>query len=93
MEQETRTSQPRKVIKNIDSLAVSDTKAISDRLSTLLWATNGAYTHVVRAFMRNANEAERRHDWDEILYKFFVTNAVVVSLDVLYAAIMVVSYS
>jgi hypothetical protein len=58
---------------------------VADRLSTLLWATDGAFTRIARAQKRNANEAERRHDWDELLYKFFVANDGGVSLDVLYA--------
>jgi hypothetical protein len=61
------------------------TAIIADRLSTLLWATDGAFTRIARAQKRNANEAERRHDWDELLYKFFVRNDDEVSLDVLYA--------
>lgn len=61
------------------------TAIVADRLSTLLWAIDGAFTRTARAQKRNANEAERRHDWDELLYKFFVANDDGVSLDVLYA--------
>jgi hypothetical protein len=72
----------------IPSLDNPITAIITDRLSTLLWATDGAFTRIACAQKRNANEAERRHDWDELLYKFFVRNDNEVSLDVLYATIL-----
>jgi hypothetical protein len=45
-------------------------KILEDRLSVLLWAVDGAYTRQAQAQKRNAYEAERRHDWDALLYKF-----------------------
>lgn len=70
----------------------ADIEVLSGRFSTLLWATTGAFTRITRAQRRNANEAERRHDWDAMLYRFFVGSvqprnndaAPMFSLDVLY---------
>ncbi|OBZ71171.1 hypothetical protein A0H81_08664 [Grifola frondosa] len=57
-----------------EELSESHTNIMSSRLSALLYATVGAYT--LDAHRRNSagrvNEAESRHDWDMLMYRFCV---------------------
>jgi hypothetical protein len=58
---------------DISAQVSEDAEMVLDgRLSALLWAADGAFTREAHALKRNANEADRRHDWDALLYKFFV---------------------
>ncbi|EGO03219.1 hypothetical protein SERLA73DRAFT_174677, partial [Serpula lacrymans var. lacrymans S7.3] len=47
---------------------------LSSRFSSMLSSSDGAYTRALAAAKRNSNEAERRHDWDNLLLKFFTTS-------------------
>ncbi|KAH7905544.1 hypothetical protein BJ138DRAFT_1228738 [Hygrophoropsis aurantiaca] len=53
-------------------MAAEDENVVFDRLSVLLHATEGAYTRWMAAHKRSSNEAERRHDWDALLLKFYL---------------------
>jgi hypothetical protein len=49
----------------------NDIKFISDRLSALLHAVNGACSCDDNPKVRGANDADRRHQWDALLLNFF----------------------
>lgn len=48
-----------------------DVKFISARFSALLHAVKGARGCQGNVNLHGANEAERRHEWDALLLKFF----------------------
>jgi hypothetical protein len=50
---------------------MEDIKYISARLSAMLHAVQGARDCEELAALYGANEAERRHEWDALLLKFF----------------------
>jgi len=56
---------------------------LSERLSLLLSATVGAYTLKAATGGRTVYEAEWRHNWDEVLYRLYVTAGEVFSPRVL----------
>ncbi|THH13655.1 hypothetical protein EW146_g6587 [Bondarzewia mesenterica] len=56
---------------------------VSKRLSSILLASAGAYTHQVASKGRNVYEVEWRHNWDALLYRFYAASADAVSTDVL----------
>jgi hypothetical protein len=53
-------------------LELAHVEILSERLSLLLSATLGAFTFEAAAKGRRVYEAEWRHDWDEMLYRFWV---------------------
>jgi hypothetical protein len=63
------------------------TRIIADRLSLLLSATVGAFTLAARAAGRPVYEAESRHDWDALLYRFYVGTDEIISPNVLLVSI------
>jgi formate hydrogenlyase subunit 3/multisubunit Na+/H+ antiporter MnhD subunit len=56
---------------------------MADRLSILLSATVGAFTLAARAAGHPAYQAEYRHDWDALLYRFYVGADEIISPNVL----------
>jgi hypothetical protein len=52
---------------------MEDVRFISDRLSVLLHAVQGASDCGGIAKAHGANEAERRHEWDALLINFLPT--------------------
>jgi hypothetical protein len=56
---------------------------IERRLSLLLSATVGAYTLAAQVVGRPIYEAECRHDWDAVLYRFYVGQDEIISANVL----------
>ncbi|THH14417.1 hypothetical protein EW146_g5906 [Bondarzewia mesenterica] len=51
------------------------------RLPLILLASAGAYTHQVASKGRNVYEVEWRHNWDALLYHFYVASADAISSD------------
>ena len=60
---------------------------IADRLSILLSATVGVFTLTARAADHPAYLAECRHDWDALLYRFYVGADEIISSNVLSVSI------
>ncbi|KIM84941.1 hypothetical protein PILCRDRAFT_376392 [Piloderma croceum F 1598] len=58
-------------------------RIIADRLSLLLSATVGAFTLAAWAAGRPVYEEESRHDWDALLYRFYVGTDEIISPNVL----------
>ncbi|GBE90005.1 hypothetical protein SCP_1800270 [Sparassis crispa] len=53
----------------------ADMRILSNRFSTILYASMGAYTHHAASSGLPVNEAEARHDWDRMLYQFCVPDS------------------
>jgi hypothetical protein len=66
-----------------DTLKPEHADIFKNRLSTLLWATVGAYTLEAATQGRTVYEAEARHDWDAVLYRFYAPPGYGVSFDVM----------
>jgi hypothetical protein len=47
---------------------------LTEHMSALLYASDGAFTLNVRPSAMSVNEAEGRHDWDALLYHFYALN-------------------
>ena len=58
-------------------------KIVYNRLSLLLSATAGAFTLEAISKDRAVYEAERRHDWDAVLYRFCVISGEKISPNML----------
>ena len=69
--------------KHPGELKLAHVNILSERLSLLLSATLGAFTFEAAAKGRKVYEAEWRHDWDEMLYRFCVTTGEKISSRVL----------
>jgi hypothetical protein len=69
--------------KKPSELQLPHVNILSERLSLLLSATLGAFTLEAAAKGRRVYEAEWRHDWDEVLYRFYITTGERISSRVL----------
>jgi hypothetical protein len=67
----------------LGTLKLDHASVFQERLSALLWATVGAYTKIAAARGRTIYEAEARHDWDAVLYRFYAPPGDCVSSDVM----------
>ena len=68
---------------DLDTLDPAHTRIFHERLSPLLWATLGAFSLQAAALGRSVYEAEARHDWDAVLYRFCILPGQIVSPTVL----------
>jgi hypothetical protein len=66
-----------------DALKPAHVDIFGQRLSTLLWATIGAFTLKAATQTREVYEAEARHDWDAVLYRFCASPGQLVSPKIL----------
>jgi len=67
----------------LDALDPAHTRLFNDRFSALLEATIGAFTLKAAAQGRKVYEAEARHDWDAVLYRFLVAPGEAISANTL----------
>jgi hypothetical protein len=67
----------------MEALDPTHTKIFNDRFSALLGATVGAFTLKAVAQGLSVYEAEARHDWDAVLYRFLVAPGEGISANVL----------
>lgn len=56
----------------IPDLTDGEVQIISERFSSIFSASNGAFTLQAAAENRSVREAESRHDWDALLYRFYI---------------------
>lgn len=69
--------------KPIEALEPAHIDIFSDRFSALLAATIGVFTLQAVALGRPVYEAEARHDWDAVLYRFLAVPGEPISSNVL----------
>ena len=69
--------------KPIEALEPAHIVIFSDRFSALLGATIGVFTLQAAALGRPVYEAEVRHDWDAVLYRFLAVPGKPISSKVL----------
>lgn len=67
-----------------DVLDPGHTRIFDERFSALLEATIGAFTLKAAAQGRPVYEAEARHDWDAVLYRFLVAPGEGIAANILY---------
>jgi hypothetical protein len=70
-------------IGTIDVLGAAHIDIVQQRFSCLLWASIGAFSLRAAALNRSVYEAESRHDWDAVLYRFLGSPKELVSPNVL----------